>query len=107
MTRDRQPWEVSAGALCLLREIAPQVPEAAAAQLPQLASLCRLDSFAHHHQLWPSGQVAKLRQEVGIAWRLIEPVTKRILALKELAGLIPVGVRIDQRMGCVVGLGER
>ena len=66
VTRDRQPWEVSAGALCLLREIAPQVPEAAAAQLPQLASLCRLDSFAHHHQLWAT------------AWSVFPPIATAV-----------------------------
>ena len=66
VTRDRQPWEVSAGALCLLREIAPQVPEAAAAQLPQLAALCRLDSFAHHHQLWAT------------AWSVFPPIATAV-----------------------------
>jgi hypothetical protein len=51
LSREREPWEGSDGAICLLREVAGIAPMEALAQLPLLAQLAEKVDFTHAHRL--------------------------------------------------------
>lgn len=51
MRRTKEPWEVSDGAVHLVREIAATSPDVAAPLLPRLADLARLRHFEHSAKL--------------------------------------------------------
>jgi hypothetical protein len=54
--RDKEPWEATDGAICMLRELAAVAPAALPPFLPALADAARLAHFAHcltlHETLW-------------------------------------------------------
>ena len=56
LTRPPEPWEASDGAVYLVRELASVAPEVAAAYLPMVAELARLDHFPQcvnlHETIW-------------------------------------------------------
>lgn len=50
-TRATEPWEASDGAIYLVRELAPVVPDMVAARLPALADLAVMNHFDHVFKL--------------------------------------------------------